>query len=212
MRLLLVDDHALFRQGASMLLGDAGHEVVGQAPDGRDAVQQALRLKPDVVVMDVVMPRLNGVDATRQLLGQRPEAQVLALSQFGDRQRVAQMLGAGARGYVTKATGQDALVEALEAMEAGKRYVSPDVAAMLEDGRLAPTPTVAARPHLGAREREVLQLLAEGHTSPQIARQLHVSVKTVEAHRRNIMRKLDCHTVAELTKYAVRTGITALEP
>jgi two-component system NarL family response regulator len=218
MRVLLADDHDLFREGMAMVLARAGHEVVGEAADGRAALTETRRLEPDVVVMDIAMPRLNGIDATRQLVTERPALAVVALTQYTVRQHVVRALQAGAVGFVPKAARGDELLQALEAIRAGKRYLSPDVTAGVVEGALAHATNhndgsacYAFRTELGSREREVLQLLAEGHTSPQIADHLHVSVKTVEAHRRNIMRKLDCHTIAELTKYAVREGITSLE-
>jgi DNA-binding NarL/FixJ family response regulator len=188
-------------------------EVIGEAENGHEAVRLATEVKPDVVVMDVNMPDLNGIEATRQLTKELPGVKVIALSMYSDKRFVAGMLKAGAVGYMLKSSAFDELSTAFESVVAGKVYLSPKVAGMLvEDyiGRLKAEESVLQRV-LTAREREVLQLLAEGKSVKEIAAKLHVSEKTVHTHRQNIMEKLDIHSIAELTKYAVREGITSVE-
>lgn len=212
-RVLLVEDHTIVRQGVRKLLeAEEGIEIVGEAGDGRAAVAAVDDAPPDVVVMDSALPDMNGVEATNQILRAHPTVRVLALSMHADRRYVQNMRAAGARGYVLKGASSDELTRAVETVARGGLYTSPEVtehfvAPPPERGRSA----AGAFAQLGAREREVLQLLAEGSTSPQIAAQLSISTRTVEAHRRNIMRKLDVHSVAGLTKYAVREGLTELE-
>jgi DNA-binding NarL/FixJ family response regulator len=173
----------------------------------------ATEVKPDLVVMDVNMPDLNGIEATRQLMKELPGVKVIALSMYSDKRFVAGMLKAGAAGYILKSGAFDELSTALETVIAGETYLSPKVAGILVEDyisylaeeKLAPTEV------LTAREREILQLLAEGKSAKKIASKLHVSEKTVHTHRQNIMEKLDIHSVAELTKYAIRKGITSVE-
>lgn len=213
-RVLLVDDHELMRQGLrSILESEQDVEVVGEAVSGRDAVALARALQPDVVVMDVAMKDLNGIEATRQIRAECPSVQVVALSSYSDRRYVAAILEAGACGYVLKADAYDDLRRAIHAARHGKSYLSPDVAAAVIDASLkSPRPAAASALELiGPREREVLQLLAEGLSSPEIARRLHVATSTVDTHRRNIMNKLGLHSVAELTKFAIREGLTPLD-
>jgi len=213
-RVLLVDDHELMRQGLrSILESEQDVEVVGEAVSGRDAVALARALQPDVVVMDVAMKDLNGIEATRQIRAECPSVQVVALSSYSDRRYVAAILEAGACGYVLKADAYDDLRRAIHAARRGKSYLSPDVAAAVIDASLkSPRPAAASALELiGPREREVLQLLAEGLSSPEIARRLHVATSTVDTHRRNIMNKLGLHSVAELTKFAIREGLTPLD-
>ena len=210
---LLVDDHRMMLEGLrSVLESEEGYEVVGEALNGRAAVEMARSLKPEVVVMDIGMPDLNGVEATRQIRAENPGVRVAALSTHTDKRYVLAMLDAGASAYVLKVSAYDELQRAISAVIEGKHYLSPDVAGVVVEAGLTSTstPQPTAYSTLGAREREVLQLLAEGHSSPEIAKQLHISPSTVETHRRNIMKKLDVHSVAELTKYAVREGLTPL--
>jgi len=213
-RILLVDDHQMFRDGLrSILDSEPGVEVVGEAGDGRGAVEMARTLAPDVVVMDIGMHGLNGVEATRQIKADHPEVKVLALSTYSDRSYVLSMLEAGASGYVVKAAAFDEMRRAVQTVAKGKHFLSPDITGLVVDTHVRePSPAGgSAKNALGAREREILQLLAEGHSSPEIATRLHISTSTVDSHRRNIMRKLDVHSVAELTKYAVREGLTPLD-
>jgi two-component system NarL family response regulator len=213
-RILLVDDHQMFRDGLrSILDAEDGVEVIGEAEDGRVAVELAQALAPDVVVMDIGMHGLNGVEATRQIKANHPEIQVVALSTHSDRSYVLSMLEAGASGYVLKTAAFDEMRHAVQTVAKGKYFLSPDITGLVVDARVhdSSPPSGSAKIILGAREREILQLLAEGHSSPEIAQRLHISASTVDSHRRNIMRKLDVHSVAELTKYAVREGLTPLD-
>jgi DNA-binding NarL/FixJ family response regulator len=212
-RVLLADDHQLFRQGMrSLLANDARFEVIGEAENGRSAVELSRQLVPDVVVMDISMPDLNGIDAARRIKKTSPGIQVLALSAHADRRFVAQMLAAGASGYLLKDCAVDELCRAVSAVARKQVYLSPAVAGDMVDvylGRSAQSAAGGPGP-LTSRQREVLQLVAEGLNTKRIAARLHVSLKTVETHRAQIMQKLDCQSVAELTKYAIRQGITSL--
>jgi DNA-binding NarL/FixJ family response regulator len=212
-RILLVDDHALVREGLRALLtSNAETEVIGEASTGREALELARNLDPDVILMDVGMPDLNGFEATRQMKSTAPGARVIALSTHSDKRYVLAMLEAGARGYIVKSAAGEELVRAIETVNRNQIYLSPAIAGVVVDsylGREYPEEGIGAA-LLGSREREVLQLLAEGKSSPEIAAVMHISVSTVETHRRNIMRKLDLHSVAELTKFAVREGLTQL--
>jgi DNA-binding NarL/FixJ family response regulator len=211
-RILLVDDHQLMREGLrSILERDGTYTVIGEAGSGREAVRLAEELEPDVVVMDVAMGDLNGMEATRQLRALVPGTAVVALSSHSDRRYVRAMLDAGASAYVLKANAYDDLRKAVEAALRGMKYLCADVTSEIVDSVLQEGAVGSVFEILGAREREVLQLLAEGLTSPQIAERLHVSTSTVETHRKNIMRKLDVHNVAELTRYAIREGLTWLD-
>jgi len=213
-RVLLVDDHELMRQGLRSILDREEHvEVVGEAASGRAAVDLARTLAPDVVVMDVAMKDLNGIDATRQIRAECPGVKVLALSSHSDSRYVSAILDAGACGYVLKANAYDDLRRALEAAHQGKSYLCPDVAQAVVGASLRGAGNAADsdRSTLSPREREVLQLLAEGLSSPQIGKRLCVATTTVDTHRRNVMRKLGIHSVADLTKYAIREGLTPLD-
>lgn len=212
-RVLLVDDHELMREGLRAILErERGIEVVGEAASGREAVAQARSLGPDVVIMDVAMKDLNGIEATRQIRAERAAARVVALSSHADRRYVAAILDAGASAYVLKADAYDELRRAVHAVAQGKKYLCAEVAGAVIEAATAPgAHPASAFERLGPREREVLQLLAEGLSSPEIARRLHVATTTVESHRRNLMGKLGLHSVAELTKYAIREGLTSLD-
>jgi DNA-binding NarL/FixJ family response regulator len=212
-RVLLVDDHQMMREGLRALLSRHGEiEVVGEADDGRQAVELARRLQPQVVVMDIAMGELNGVDATRLIRERDPAIGVVALSTHADSRFVRAMFEAGAAGYVVKSAAGDELLRAIRSVAGGQKYVSPLISSGVIDGYLGRAPAAPPAATLGARERQVLQLVAEGKSSPEIAAVLHLSPATVEAHRRNLMKKLDLHSVAELTKYAVREGLTSLDP
>ena len=213
-RILLVDDHRIVREGLRALLEcESGFEVVGEAADGRTALGMIRTLSPNVVVMDIEMPDLNGIEATRQIKNEHERVKVVALSTHFDRRYVSHVLDAGASAYVPKMDAHDELVRAVRAVSAGRTYLSPEVAGFVlerfthdkEGG------DDSAYSRLSAREREVLQLLAEGKSSPATAKVMHISIKTVETHRRNIVQKLNVHGTAELTKYAVREGLTSLE-
>jgi DNA-binding NarL/FixJ family response regulator len=183
------------------------------AENGRQALLLARRLKPDVVIMDIAMPELNGVDATRQIVAEVPGVKVIALSMHSEKQFVEGMLRAGVMGYLLKESAFEELIKAIRIVCAGKKYLSPDVTGIVLQDYLSPRDgkDIEQSPDLTLREREVLQLLAEGRATKKIAERLHISVKTVESHRKNIMTKLDLYTVAELTKYAVRHGLTSIE-
>ncbi|MCC6407544.1 MAG: response regulator transcription factor [Planctomycetes bacterium] len=213
-RVLLVDDHKMMREGLrALLVGVPDIEVVGEAPDGRVAMDLVRTLSPDVVVMDVGMPELNGVEATRRIRNEFPRVKVIALSTHTDKRYVHHMLEAGACGYLLKISAHDELLRAVRAAGLGRTYLSPEIAGFVVDrSTTAHTASeVSAYSTLGAREREVLQLVAEGKTSAETAKQMHISIKTVETHRRNIVQKLGLHGTAELTKYAIREGLTSLE-
>ena len=213
-RVLLVDDHAMIRQGlCSLLEKQPDIEVVGSVEDGRKAVDIARELAPDLVIMDISMPNLNGIDATRKIIGEMGDVKVIALSIHSSRHFVAEMLKAGASGYILKECLFDELVEAIKTVLNGGTYLSPKMTGVVIDDyvkRLS-TQYQPEGPVLTEREREVLQFLSEGKSTKQIALQLHVSSKTIESNRRNIMDKLGINSVAELTKYAVREGLTPLE-
>ena len=213
-RVLLVDDHAMIRQGLSSLLEKQPDiEVVGSVEDGRKAVDIARELAPDLVIMDISMPNLNGIDATRKIIGEMGDVKIIALSIHSSRHFVAEMLKAGASGYILKECLFDELVEAIKTVLNGGTYLSPKITGVVIDDyvkRLS-TQYQPEGPVLNEREREVLQFLSEGKSTKQIAVQLHVSAKTIESNRRNIMDKLGINSVAELTKYAVREGLTPLE-
>lgn len=212
-RVLLADDHAVLREAlAHVLQHEPDISVVGQAGDGRVAVDLARDLAPDVVVLDIAMPDLNGVGAAARILARNPSVRVIALSAYSDRHFVTEMFRAGAMGYVLKNAAGTELLRAIRAVHKGQRYVCPGVAD-LPAGHPQQGPAAAGsspRVELGRREREVLQLIAEGLRGAEIARRLHIAESTVEVHRRNIMRKLDLHGVAELTRYAIREGLSPL--
>jgi len=210
LRILIADDHEVARKGIrSLLESHPGWEICGEASDGREAVASVTKLKPDVLLLDIGMPNLNGLDATRQILAIMPEARILILTVHDSEQVVREVLAAGARGFLLKSdTGRD-LVTAVEALQQGRTFLTSKVAQMMVD--------VYLRPHseadpsnpcvLTPREREVIQLVAEGKTTKEIATALNLSVKTAETKRTNLMRKLDLHSIADLTLYAVRNGI-----
>jgi len=213
-RILIVDDHRITREGLRALLEkQAGVSVVGEAADGRDAVEAAERLHPDIVIMDVTMPNLNGVEATRRVLAVAPQARVIALSMHADQHFVKQMFDAGAAAYVLKEGAFEELTQAIQSTRGGETYISARIANVIirdfVQGAPPRGPVVNAQV-LSAREREVLQLIAEGKSTREIAALLSVGVKTVETHRRQIMIKLQMSSVAELTKYAIREGLTTL--
>ncbi len=213
-RILLVDDHGMIRQGLrSMLEKQPDMEVVGEAEDGREALGLVRELLPDVAVMDVTMPNLNGVDATRQIIREFPKVKILALSIHSSRAFVADMLKAGASGYVLKECTFDELVEAIRAVTSGGTYLSPRVAGVVVSDYVKQLSDAVQSPleTLTEREREVLQLIGEGKNTKQIALQLHVTAKAIEANRRKIMEKLDAHSIAQLVKIAILGGLTSLE-
>lgn len=212
-KILLADDHTIMREGLRCLIEkESDLKVVAEAEDGRTAVRLAREVSPDMVIIDITMAGLNGVEATRQILTEAPNVKVLAVSMHSDEQFVAGMLRAGASGYFLKDCSPEELVHAIRAVIGGEIYLSSKIANIVVEGYLRALwkgrPTRA--PELTAREREILQLVAEGETSKRIAARLHVSIKTVEAHRRKIMGKLNIRTVAGITKYAIQQGLTSL--
>lgn len=209
---LIADDHKLLRAGLKALLERQDITVVGEAGDGRSAVLMARELRPAVVIMDVSMPHMNGIDATTRVLEAVPDTRVLALSMHADRRFVMQILDAGASGYLLKDSAVEELGLAVRTLAGGQVYLSPGIARAVVETFLNRSP--GAQPTksttLSTREREVLQLIAEGRPTAEIAAALNVSVKTVESHRKNIMDKLALRSVAELTKFAIREGLTGL--
>ena len=214
-RIVLADDHGIFREGLKVLLErDGDIEVVAEASDGRESVRLALELVPHVVVMDIGMPELNGIDATRQILSNRPLTKVIILSMHSDKRYIAAALKAGASAYIWKNGCFKDIREAVSYVMSGQRFLSPAIASnVVEDyvDRLHSDDERTTASTLSPREREVLQLLAEGLSSKEIAAKLGLSPKTVDVHRKQIMDKLDIHSVAELTKFAIREGLTRLE-
>jgi two-component system NarL family response regulator len=211
-RILLVDDHRLLRESLrSILENDAGLAVIGEAESGREAVRLAREMQPDVVVMDVVMRDLNGIEATRQICAGSAGIKVVALSSHSDRRYVQAILDAGASAYVLKANAYDDLRRAFDAVLHGRKYLCAEVTEGVVDAASSGRRAATVYEILGPREREVLQLLAEGLTSQEIAARMSVAISTVESHRRNLMRKLDLHSVAELTRFAIREGLSPLD-
>jgi two-component system response regulator NreC len=210
-RVFLVDDHTVVRQGLRRILeSDDEIEIVGEAGDGRTAIDLVQRLRPHVVVMDVAMPELNGIEATRQITKRVEGVKVLVLSMHGDDVYVRQALKAGARGYLLKDSEDLDLIKAVKAIRGGGSFFSPPVSKVVLSGYLGDRPDVDGDDgvsRLTDREREVLQLIAEGKTNKEVAHALSVSVNTVETHRKHIMEKLDLHNTAELVRFAIRTKI-----
>ena len=216
LRILIADDHEVARRGICALLeSHAGWEVCAEAKDGRDAVELAASLKPDVVLLDIGMPNLNGLEAARQISALAPGVAILILTMHDSDNMVREVLRAGARGFLLKSDAGRDLVSAVDALQRQRTFFTTRVSQMVLDGFLnrdGPTQTMepdesAVGDLLTSREREVIQLLAEGRTSKEVAMTLNLSVKTAETHRTNLMRKLGLHSVADLTRYAVRNGI-----
>ncbi len=214
-RVLIADDHAIVRHGLTRSIeNEEDMEVVGQVDEGHKAVEMARELTPTIVVMDISMPDLNGIEATRLIRRESPQSRVIALSMHSSRRYVREMFKAGAMGYLLKDCDFDELVEAIRSVASGQMYITPTVAeavlgsCLQEDG----LDQDGAFSLLTPREREVLQLIAEGHSTKQVARRLYISPKTVEAHRLKVMNKLDIDNVAQLTKYAIQEGLTSAQP
>lgn len=204
-RILLADDHALVRAGIRRLIEDTpGYTVVAEAADGREAARLARQHAPDIALIDLSMPGLNGLDAIARIVADLPRTRVFALSMHTSEQYVADALRAGATGYIVKDAAADELVEALAAAGRGQRFISPLVAGHVA---AAAAPARDESEALTSRQREILQLVAEGHSTRQIAERLSISVKTVETHRAQIMQRLDIHDVAGLTRHALRIGL-----
>ena len=213
-KILLADDHKITRQGLSLLINNQPDmEVVAEAANGREAVELADKLAPKVIIMDVSMPDLNGIQATRQIKAKHAGIRVIALSMHSDALFVSEMLKCGASGYLLKDCAFDELIQAIRVVFRDKTYLSPAVTGVVVDDYLHKLTNTgsSSQKTLTERESEILQLVAEGNSTKQTALKLHISTKTVETHRRQIMNKLDIFTVAELTKYAIKQGFTSLE-
>ncbi len=212
-RIVLADDHPLIREAIGHLVGSTPEfELVGEAANGQECLSRVEELRPDIVMLDIAMPEMNGEQVARELRRRCPEVKIIALSGYTDRQFVRAMTKAGAKAYVVKSASGRELVHALRAVAAGKNYLSPEVTGAVmtlwEDS--VPKAGPSAPDALGRREREVLKFIAEGHRSASIATKMGITVATVEAHRRNILRKLQLHSAADLTRYALRHGMIPL--
>lgn len=211
LHILLADDHTLMRQGLRRILeAQPDWEVVAETGDGREAVRRALELKPEVAILDIAMPRLNGIEATRQILRRASHVRVLILSMYSDEAYILQALQAGAKGYLLKDSADADLIRAVNALKQGKSFFSPAVAKVMLDDyvrHLAEKGLTDRYDSLSEREREIFQLIAEGHSNKEIADLLFLSPSTVETHRAHIMEKLDLHSTAEIVLYAVRKGV-----
>ncbi len=205
LRVLLADDHVIVRQGLKALLERAGLEVIAEADDGQQAINLAEKFHPDIAVLDVAMPVLNGIDATRGIRKASSQTKVILLTMHTQKKFVIESLHAGVRGYVVKSTAADELLEAIRTVCRGNPYLAPEIAKVMVEGYLAGD---NERPScLGDRERQVLQLVAEGKTTKEIADILSISVKTAESHRAHLMEKLQIHETAGLVRYAIREGL-----
>jgi DNA-binding NarL/FixJ family response regulator len=214
-RVLLAEDHTIVRKGLrSILDAEDSVEVVGEAEDGRAAVEAVEHLRPDVVLMDISMPGLNGLEATRQIKRRAPHIRVLVLTMHTNEKYILQILQAGASGYLVKQAAVEELISAIQAVYRGDAFLSPSISKKVVQRYVQQGQVIAEEDSyelLTPREREVLQLIAEGHTNRDISRVLHISIKTVEVHRANLMKKLDLHSAAELTRYAIGKGIISPE-
>jgi DNA-binding NarL/FixJ family response regulator len=211
MRIVIVDDHAVVRRGVrSLLESHPGWEVLAEGSTGREAVELVKRLRPNVVVMDLSLPELNGLDATRQILKESPDTEVLVLTMHHSEQLARDVLQAGARGYVLKSDADQSLIAAVESLAQHKPFLTSKVTEFVLDGFMRQSETegdAAPKDAATPREREIIQLLAEGHSNKEVASTLGVSVKTIEAHRANIMRKLHLRSISDLVRYAIRNKI-----
>ena len=211
-RILLADDHALMRRGIrDLLMSDPEIEIVGEAGDGREAVRLAEKFKPDVMIMDLAMPELNGLDAIRQIRKEAPEIELLVFSMHDSEELIREVFAAGARGYVLKSDVALYLIDAVKSLARHKPFFTPRISEAILNSLVStgtPGQVEPARPGpLSAREREILQLLAENKSNKDIAKALGISVRTVETHRRSVMQKLDANSIVELVHYAIRNGI-----
>ncbi len=212
-RIIITDDHKIIRDGLRSLLEKENNiEVIAEAENGRQAVELTKELKPDMVIMDITMPELNGIEATRQITANFEDVKIIALSMHSDRRFISEILRAGAKGYLLKDCAFEEMVRAINEVMANRMYLSPRIANIVVDEYVInrTTDTKSVYNVLSPRERQVLQLLAEGKSTKEIALDLSVSVKTIESHRHKVMEKLDIRSIAELTKYAIREGLTDL--
>lgn len=210
--IIIADDHSLFRQGLKAILKKSlDVEIVFEATDGSEALEGCKKYNPDLVIMDVTMPIMNGIEATRKITKEFDNIKVLALSAHVDKQFISEILSAGATGYLHKNCDQNEFLEAIKQISAGNMYVCPELTGIIVQDYLENLGNSKNPQLLTSREYEVLQLLAEGFTTKEIAGNIHLSVKTIETHRMHIMDKLNVKSIAELTKYAIREGITSLE-
>jgi DNA-binding NarL/FixJ family response regulator len=208
LKILIADDHDVVRKGLRMLIEEhPGWQICGEARSGREAVDKAIQLTPDVTVIDVSMPDLNGLEATRQIRKACPKTEVLVITHHDSDEMAAEVLDAGARGYVLKSDSDKDLVHAVETLSQHKPFFTPRVTEILLENRGVTDPAESMRKRLTMREREILQLLAEGKTAKEVASILGIAIKTSDTHRTNIMRKLNVHSVAELVHYAIRNRI-----
>jgi DNA-binding NarL/FixJ family response regulator len=213
-KVLIVDDHKIMREGLRFLLKDKPNvNVVGEAENGRDAQALVTKLKPDIVIMDIAMPDLNGMEATKMILNENPDTRIIALSSHSGKEFVTGMFKAGASGYLLKDCAFDELFDAIKAVNAKHTYLSREISDVLVREYVSNihSAVLESPEELSTREKEVLQLIAEGNSTKEIAARLFISVKTVESHRKKIMQKLSMFTVSELTKHAIRIGLTTLE-
>jgi DNA-binding NarL/FixJ family response regulator len=212
-RIIIADDHKIVRQGLrSLLENEKNYAVIAEADNGRSVIQYANELKPDIVIMDISMPDINGIDATRQIRSEQPDVKIIALSMHSDARYVLEMLDAGASGYLLKDCAMEELTQAIQNVISNQWFVSPAIAGVLIrklNNRYSEV--VVDSETLSPREQVVLRMLADGMITKNIAAELNVSIKTIETHRQHIMEKLGLHSVAELTKYAIRKGLTSLE-
>lgn len=210
LKILIVDDHKILRDGLiNMIEKYPNFEVVGEATDGREALKLSQTLKPDVIIMDVAMEGLNGVEATRQIIQQLPEVKIIGLSMHSNKQFILGMFKAGAYGYLLKDSDSGELINAIKTVAQNKKYISQRISGAIVDELISPT--IREDTELSQREKEILQLIAEGKSSKEIAEILFLSSKTVDSHRKNIMDKLELFTIPDLTKYAIKTGLTSLD-
>lgn len=213
-RIALADDHKVLRHGLSKAFSnEKDMEVIGEAENGYEIIELAKKTMPDVIIMDIAMPGMNGIEATRQIIKELPDVKIIALSMHSGKKMIHEMFKAGVKGYLLKDCEYDELINAIKIVVTDKTYLSPAITEVVVENMLNPSEAEGkdAFAVLSDRERQVLQLLAEGKTTKQIARTLHVSPKTVEGHRTKIMNKLDIDSVANLTKYAIREGLTSAE-
>ena len=212
-KIMVVDEHKIVREGLTSLIDKQPNmETIGEATDGREALEIANKLSPDLILMDVTMPNLNGIEATRKIKSKKPNIEIIALSLHSDRRYVLGMIDAGASGYLLKECAFDELVRAINTVMEGKKYLSPEISNILVDEyvRKDTQDKAIIYSKLTPREREILQQIAEGKSTKEIAKNLSISIKTVETHRQHIKRKLKATSIAELTKIAIREGLTAL--